>query len=98
MTMAKGNVRELPMDLAKDALRLLEEEQTALEIRCTGNGTVGSNPTRSANFLRKVFGQKRSDRTLSRYSAAGPGASVQDDRRAFCRAGVIRPGRSRRGG
>ena len=32
-----------------------------LEIRCTGNGTVGSNPTHSANFLLKVFNQKRSD-------------------------------------
>ena len=77
--MAKGNAWEFQMDLAKDALRLLEEEQAALEIRCTGNGTVGSNPTRSARGLRKVFGQKRSDRTLSRYSSAGPGVSVQND-------------------
>lgn len=38
-----------------------------LEIRCTGNGTVGSNPTHSANFLLKVFNQKRSDWTLSLY-------------------------------
>ena len=77
--MTKGNARELQMDLEKDALRLLEEEQTVLEIRCTGNGTVGSDPNRSARGLRKVFGQKRSDRTLSRYSSAGPGVSVQND-------------------
>ena len=31
--MTKGNAKELPMDLAKDALRLLEEEQTVLEMR-----------------------------------------------------------------
>ena len=36
MTMAKGNAWEFQMDLAKDALRLLEEEQAALEIRCPG--------------------------------------------------------------
>ena len=34
--MAKGNAWEFQMDLAKDALRLLEEEQAALEIRCPG--------------------------------------------------------------